>query len=1132
MEPDTFSPKAFLKARRPERFSDTVTKESTELDRSLLEYHIDSLTSRSQETEFERFARRLCEREVCPNLLPQTGPTGGGDSKVDSETYPVSEELALAWYVGVGSGASSERWAFAFSAKADWAPKLRSDIAKIVETDRGYTKAFFVTNQAVPDRKRAKEEDDLRKEHGIDVRVLDRTWLLDRVFEGNHEAIAVEELSVTALSRQDVKKGPLDTRREEELEEAEAQIREALQEGRYGTALVDHALESAALARELERPRTEVEGRFTRADQMANEYGTLRQRVEVAYQWAWTLFWWFEDYDTFANQYSLVVERATGSRNVHDLERVTNLWYLLHGTIRRDTLDEVGASYTEHTDFLVGELERLCDEEDRPSTALQAETLLHQVGITRRLAAGEPLDEKLRSLQDVVLRSEGLVGYPLEPLVNVLTEIGEALESSTAYDELFETIVQVSSTRDGEVRAARLLLKRGEQQLFNNRPVEAIATLGSTLSRLYKHETRQEIVRALYLCGCAYDEIGLPWAARGTLLAAASIATNELWTYGDVTPYQAACCRRLKWIELRLGRIPHLLAWHEIDRVVREELSERGYDSNALFESEDSFQGVLGSLLLRTGFSDLRALHTLPDVLDRLDLPIAADSLLFALGHEDRLREAIEGMGEDFDNFLSRWLVLPTDVSLAAQPDLCNKLKVSLSSRVLGCRVKIESKTESPCLEVAESMLAALESFLATSALDRAIAREPELTVEIRGSDLAENLISVNVEERAGRPHLEVRCRPFDPHGLNPEQQNAVREDIFNLTVTALSNIVTFKDFESDIDTLFRDERVADRAVAFTGTFSTQANVLGASPKTQLASWIEGEAHVYPVVRTQPWDPPAPEDAEEPDFESEAAPQIAEGYEPPAELLDPNARRHDQIKTVSLIRVGLWDRAEWSGTAFFTDPSHQTPPVLALVFSNREPAQEIFTQWREELGKADEKEQLRITLVRGIDTANPHAYRVIVGSDPSVLSGGTRFASFASRINRMDATNSENLDYFLQAHEAVGESIIAPAYWNSNPGGAQVPELERNLGLRVRNIHVRQAWEIGPNELEVVAIHEDDDPILPKDVDEPPVLSLLRSPTGVPRSSQSERSEIKGRNRNDPCPCGSGRKYKKCCGAN
>ena len=105
------------------------------------------------------------------------------------------------------------------------------------------------------------------------------------------------------------------------------------------------------------------------------------------------------------------------------------------------------------------------------------------------------------------------------------------------YDDLFETILRVSSNRDGEIKAARLLLIRGERQLSQGFRLEAIATLGRAFGWLYKHETRHEIVKALYLCGCAYDEVGLPWAARGTLLAAASIAADELWRYGNVTPY-------------------------------------------------------------------------------------------------------------------------------------------------------------------------------------------------------------------------------------------------------------------------------------------------------------------------------------------------------------------------------------------------------------------------------------------------------------------------------------------------------------------------------------------------------------------------------------------------------------------
>jgi hypothetical protein len=812
----SFSPKSFLKARRPERFSDTVVKEATELDRSLLEFYLGSLTSRSQETDFERFARRLCEREICPNLLPQTGPSGGGDSKVDSETYPVADVLTLTWYIGSGRKAARERWAFAFSTKADWASKVRSDITKIADTKRGYTKAFFVTNQAVPDRKRAKFEDDLRTKYGIDVRILDRTWILDRVFTGGHEELAVNELGLTGLSRREVIKGPLDVRRQEELELVEKRIYEAIQAGRLGLALVDDALIAADLARNLESPRAEVEGRYVRADQLAREYGSPRQQVEVAYQWGWTLYYWFEDYSAFVEQYGVVEERTRGSRNAYDIERLYTLWVILHWTIGRGDLDPQFTSYNKRTETLIAELNRLRNEKDRPSTALQAETLLLEVQLSRRLYAKEPFDDVLRSLKDVVLRSEGLVGYPLEPLVEILTEIGQVLEVSSGYNELFETIVQVASTRDGEISAARLLLTRGENQLLQDRPVASIATLGRALGRLYKHETRHEIVKALYLCGCAYDDVGLTWAARGTLLAAASVATNDFWQYGDITPYQAACYRRLKWVELRLGRLPHILAWHELDVIVRHVLATNGYDSKALFATETAFNALLARLLLRTDFFDLKSLGNLPDVLDRLRLAIAADTLLYALGHKERFEEGAKVLGKDPDVLASRCWSLKADFPLPERPLLYNQQTVSLQSRVLGCRIIVQCRTDSPCVEVGESILAALESFLATSALDRAIAREPELTIEVRTSDFAENPISVAVEERAGRPHLVIRCQAFDPQTAPIDKQTVVREGVFDVVVTALAQFVEFKDFEGDLEALFRDERVWERAVAFT----------------------------------------------------------------------------------------------------------------------------------------------------------------------------------------------------------------------------------------------------------------------------------------------------------------------------
>jgi hypothetical protein len=176
------SPKELMRARHPDLFSDTEFEASVELPKAVFEYHLDTLTSRKQEYEFEHFCRKLAEREICPNLRVQTGPTGGGDSKVDSETYPVAAEIANRWWIGEPSG-GSERWAFAFSAKKAWKPKVRADVANVISTGRDYKRIYFFTNQFVSDKDRAKLEDELTTGAGLPVHIVDRSWIVESVYE-------------------------------------------------------------------------------------------------------------------------------------------------------------------------------------------------------------------------------------------------------------------------------------------------------------------------------------------------------------------------------------------------------------------------------------------------------------------------------------------------------------------------------------------------------------------------------------------------------------------------------------------------------------------------------------------------------------------------------------------------------------------------------------------------------------------------------------------------------------------------------------------------------------------------------------------------------------------------------------
>ncbi len=1074
------SPREFLKARRPERFSDSTIESVSELDRGLLEYHLNSLTSRSQETEFENFARALLKLEICPNILPQTGPTGGGDSKVDSETYPVADSLALAWYVGVGREASSERWAFAFSAKAEWTGKLKSDIAKIAATRRGYKKAFFATNQFVPDKKRAALEDLLSKTHKVDVRILDRTWILNVVFDHGRQDVAIKELGVSHSIRKEVRLGPLDLQREAELKRLEERIAESAAQGQISFVTVDDCIDAAIISRELERPETETLGRFDRAEIMAARCGTQHQRIRCAYDRAWTSFFWFGDIPKFAELYGVAEERARNSRNIYDLELLTNLWMLLHGHAQEIT------DFERHTDVLTESLTAIASNDETPTAALEARAFLKKIELTRAAVGQKSCDAQLRELSEIIRKAESLPGFAFLPLAETLLALGEFLSDVPEYDALYAELVRVVSRRKGDVEGAKLLVKRAEQQLNSDRPVDAIRSIGNALDRLAKDESRATFGHALYACACAYERVGLHWAARGALLMAASISMSDLWRYEDVTPFQAICLRRLKWIELQLGRIPEVLSWHAVDSFIRGILVAQGYDENHLQQGHLEFDAILGILLLKTDFWELKEAIRLPDQLSHMGLDAASVALLHALGHDSEFKSDIIADSEEQDDhsFFVKWRDQPASEDLPDRPDFCNQAKIELRSNVVGCAISVTMPNSPPFVELGESYLAAIESTLATGVVRNIFARVPKLTATIRQSDFCTEPFEFSMDDESGYPHLTVACRDFDPDKVSIEKQHVLKDQLAEMVADSVGYIV-IPDQER-IKELFRDDAAMSRAINFSGSFQVLGNVLGGDRQRHLSSWIDEIHPAYSIKREQAWDANLPTETAKADpfkFAPSGTPRPDE-REFSQRL---QTSRHSHFKTLSLIREPLWDKAKWQGTGFvaFGD----SPPILALIFGEREPAGRIFGYWDVEIGKIDEAEALRICIIRHVDKTSPYNYRVVIGSNLERADRGKGdFVAMMSRIHTVTPKTSQNLDAFLEAYRNVGAYFVAAAVVDSS---GRYPEPIGDVRILKRELIVKEAWEIGRNDIDSVGILPEDQPTIPDGVDDQTVNDLL-----------------------------------------
>lgn len=1082
-----------MRTRRPELFSDSTHTTEHLLGRSALEYQLDTLTNRKQENEFEYFCRKLSEKELCPNLLPQTGPTGGGDSKADAETYPVADAIAFRWYEGLGREASKERWAFAFSAKKQWRTKVQDDVRKIVRTQRDYKLIYFMTNQFVKDKARAEVEDALKSECGIAVRILDRSWILDRVFENDRHQIAIDALKITGYEAKKKIAGPRDLEREAELRELESQIATTERYQGVEYQLAEDCLRAAILARNLELPRVEVEGRLTRAENIAERFGSQQQRLRITYTRAWSVFWWYDDFHELNRLYDLVEGLAESSTQASDLGLLTNLWQILHTTVRAGQLTGEIAKLPSRTAKLKAELMRLAAELTRPNNALQARTSILLIDLSSAMGNIAHVSEVLTELKEVIAASSGLASYPLLPLIDIVRELGEVLPDNQEYDELFESMLKLAEDRASSSETGRMLLQRGLQKLETGKRYDAIRLLGRAQPRLAVRECRPELVIALAGCGSAYEQAGLLWAARANTLTAANHALAEFWEHGQVTSLAVRCVQRLVWLELQLGRVPCALAWMTTAKVLADHLMLQSDRKVAFVKERDAQDIVLGLLLLKADLWELKWLDFMPSVLEHHELNFSRMALLYALGYEDRLRtdgDIPAGEGKKaVREFFAKWLNQPANEDLPEKPELISRPKVTLRSSVLGCDIIVTAVNNLTSIQLGEALLGILEALLATSLDARVLPYRSEFHLDIRPSDFIVGLPEYTVEHVSGVPALNIQHANRMTF-TTASERNGFRERLLEIVVITISQIAVIDKAESYFKKLTDEEAVFSRALDIADITTCVNNILGDAPKLQMAEWRkDSQGECFDLRRNEPWDSDLKKKA--PETTSKQTKLRPGDGDPPAKLTSTDHLKHGDRQVVSLIDIPLWGQAKWIAAVYGYHPDPRQPPYLALGYRNADAAKAIFQGLRARLGEVDAKELLRLSIITGIDKKHPSSYSVLIGVNPDKdeIQAADAHWITTTQIHRMDPPDSKNLDAFLAKWRQTGKYLLLPAHFSSEAGP---PQLYFDHTIEKHELHFCPAWEIGRNNPDICAIIPGDKPLIPKGVDNAPVIEALK----------------------------------------
>jgi hypothetical protein len=482
-------------------------------------------------------------------------------------------------------------------------------------------------------------------------------------------------------------------------------------------------------------------------------------------------------------------------------------------------------------------------------------------------------------------------------------------------------------------------------------------------------------------------------------------------------------------------------------------------------------------------------------------LYITKGCLLYALGYRDELRN--EGFSkdrwsdDDIDNFMRMAFSQPGRLQMPARPQVEVGSSITYRTKVLGCQITVEAPANADAISAAEAVLGTIEAFFATSLGERIMPYRSAAKIVVGpAADLAEGLRIAQVDSDGG-PFLRVQY-PASAPSSTPEARKKYRDGLMALVAYFISYVAVVEDFDAYLDRIGGEERGFARALLYAEVSLAQDNVFGPAPKVLIRDWkLPTDAGRFPLNRATEW-------SEGVEIKQLPLPGEDEPEPKPGDRSDPRSlfkkksesETHADRKIMSHIDIPLWNAAKWRAVFYFADFSRAPLPVLCLGFAEKESAAKIFQGWQKQFGAHDRDNKIRVTILKGIHRNNPAAYRVFVSSnvEPEVISDS--LVVLVGRHQTMTPSTTANLDGFLKIIEETKSYLLAPAHFISE---TKFPDIDLGLSIRKDELVVRQAWEVGPNDIDATAFLADDDPVIPPYVQNPPVKELLELMKGFQR---------------------------------
>lgn len=1035
---------SYYRRLRSNLFSDTEIVYETQLTKEVFDLKLQQLSQDKKQSEFENFALAVASRLVTPNIKAQTGPDGGGDGKVDGETYPVDKSISDKWWVSDGC-TGDQKWAIAISVQKTWETKVTDDTKKIVGTERGYTKILFFSNQKIKSSKRLKVEDNLSKLYSIPVSIFDGNWFSFAVFEQGCLDLAVEKLNFSVEYRKKtIIIGPNDKQRSKDLKDLEDGFLTRSIEG-LNTQYVDDLLDACLLSRGLERPRMETEGRFNRALREAEVHGTLIQTFNIIYNHAWTSFFWFNDIDATYEDYLKLKDYASEHTNVHTIELLTNILTNIENVTLIGLFDPNKFSL---------ELEFIKSLRKRTNLSQPCQLFLDIYFSEHRLfqliQAEEDLTAEIRVLSALLEKS---VNYPdicFDAQSKIIDMMGGVINDNEEFEKMVDKIAQISSNRESEIQGALIHFSRAQALIEKERYLPAIKHFGHCVQAFLKEGYEDEYIKTCGYMGIALNHMDLPYSAKAYLVKSASFLVREFFTQGTMPHLLLTVLSKLCEIELMLGRLVMFFNWRELLYVIAHNKQE--FVTEEFVERDTMEEGYWCCHLAAADFTKYE-ISILPNIFERLDMPICSNYLKYALGYKEEVNERFSEMIKD------DWTVLlqnqPIHEQFLGTLNIATDGEVTLNTLAHNCRFFVTYENSIKNQLVAETFLASVETLFATFIDFELIIVNPEIKITIKETEEKSSLIR-------GSSDIEY---------IFSVNHDSLNNDYWRCFAGFIGYFMTYNTMsDNDAEALLKErqnnERIFDRVSSLIQLNESVYLVLGNKFKYSISQWHKTEDKIYTSLTKN----------------TERGMAMSRQHS--------SSQQKMSIYNISS-NMQWWDDAIWKGLGFMIDQSMQEPPLLALLYENISEGKKIVKEWKDNIAAG--KPGVEVYLIKGIDKNHPSWYRVCLSPkipDSDLKTG--RYFVVMCRKHTMTPNNTYSLDALEKLLPHFGKCrLMAIAIDENNQ--IQIPDSFEEA-IEVTSIVIIEAWRITASSMAVNALEWDDDPLIPEsEKTTAPILEILEN---------------------------------------